>query len=407
MKQTGTLTEIVAAMSLAMDLEEDVKLYHAWRVALLGQAMAEVMAPAVTGQVFLAGLMHDVGAIGLPDHVIHYPTLDEQKEIPQVVAHCFLGGKIVGGLPGFTRAKEFIEDHHEWWDGSGYPKGKRGPDISLGGQILRLADAVDLWLRGNKDMSRTELVAKAAKRINREYNIEVFQAFKQVVSQGIFFHRVTRENSLAFYMRQVESKLASELDRVDFSLEQVLTVFAQVIDTKHQYTKGHSERVAQYSKLLAQAVGLDQKQQQKAMWAGLLHDVGKLAVPRKVLDKPGKLERNEIDLIRLHPVLTMEILQMVAVFEDLVSIAGYHHERYDGSGYPDGLAGEEIPQLARVLAVADAFDAMTSGRSYQQTKSLSEAVAIIEKNSGSQFDPEVASVAGILNNPTLAKEIIK
>ncbi|MDW7676011.1 MAG: HD domain-containing phosphohydrolase, partial [Bacillota bacterium] len=357
--------------------------------------------PEIRGQIFYAGMLHDVGAMGLPDHVVHYPTKDEQKGIPQIVAHCYLGGRIAGQLPGLQEAKLYIEDHHEWWDGSGYPKGKKQQEICLGGQILRLADSFDLWLRGNKNLNRAEIIERAATNVDSEYSMEIFLAFKKVVNSGAFYHRITRENSLSFYMTQLERRFAGELNNIDFSLEEVLTVFAQVIDAKHQYTKGHSERVAEYSRLLAKAIGFSEEEQQQVKWAGLVHDVGKLAVPRKVLDKAGKLEGEEIKLIRLHPILTLEILQLITGLEELAAGAGYHHERFDGRGYPDGLQEEEIPLIARVVCVADAFDAMTSGRPYQKTKTVAEAIDIIKANSGSQFDPMVIEVIDVLHNTTL------
>lgn len=402
MKTEGILTEVITALALAMDLEEDVKLYHAWRVAILGQEMADILDPTIKGQVFFAGLLHDLGGIGLPDHVVHYPTLEEQKTNPQIVGHSYHGAHMIANLPGLTLAPKFIQDHHERWDGQGYPKGKKGQEISLGGQILRLADSFDLWIRANPALNRKDVVAIAAKYVGGEYSQQVFDAFQQAVSKGVFYHRLIRENSLAFYLKQLEQLYAKDFKTITYSMEQVLTVFAQVIDAKHQYTKGHSERVSQYAHGLAIQMGLSLEQQKMAKWAGLLHDAGKLAVPRRVLDKPGKLEGDEIKIIRLHPILTMEILGMITAFEELAPAAGYHHERYDGRGYPDGLKGEEIPLLARIMAVADAFDAMTSGRSYQKTKTPAEALMVIKKNSGSQFDPQVVTAAEeILHNTTL------
>lgn len=392
------LMEIITSLSLAMDLEEDIKLYHAWRVALLAQAMGETMEPVIRNQLFFAGLLHDIGGIGLPDHVVHYPTLEEQKTIPQIVAHCYKGASIANALPGLSLAAEYIKDHHEMWDGSGYPKQKRGEEISLGGQILRLADTFDLVLRGYGELGRPQLMDKMARKIGQEYSQEVYDAFKQVIGKGVFYHRLTRENSLAFFLNQLEDRLSFDLAETDCDIEEVLKIFAQVIDTKHHYTKGHSERVALYSEALAKSMGLSQEVCCLARWAGLLHDAGKLAIPRRILDKPTSLNLEEMRIIRLHPVLTMEILGYISAFEEVALAAGYHHERYDGRGYPDNLAGEEIPLLARIMAVADAFDAMTSDRPYQKTKTFSEALAIIKANSGSQFDPKVVEVAEALHN---------
>jgi HD-GYP domain-containing protein (c-di-GMP phosphodiesterase class II) len=138
---------------------------------------------------------------------------------------------------------------------------------------------------------------------------------------------------------------------------------------------------------------LPEGQAERLKVAGYLHDAGKVAVPRSILDKPGRLTIDEFKLMKRHPVYTMEIMSMVNSLKDLVVIAGGHHERYDGAGYPDGLTGESIPFGARIMAVADAYDAMTSLRPYQRQRSTTEARDILIKNSGSQFDPRVAKVA--------------
>lgn len=385
--------ELISSVSLALDLEEEVKLYHAWRVAAVAQAMAEKLDPNIRTAVFYAGLLHDVGAIGLEDHVVHFPTKEEQLQVPQIVGHCHRGAVIAASLPGLKDAEQMILDHHEWYDGTGYPGKKRGEEICTGGQILRLADSFDLWLRNNPKATRVEIIEKAKKGIGSEYSQAICEGFTQVIARGSFFHRVTRENSLAFFMRQLENNLDLQLNTGDFSIEQVLTIFAQIIDAKHQYTKGHSERVAQYSYELAKAMGLAEKQCIDAKRAGLLHDAGKLAVSRRILDKPAGLTAEEFSVIKLHPILTMEILELVSELAYLAPFSGYHHERMDGMGYPDGLKGEEIPLLARIMAVADAFDAMTSGRSYQKTKTFAQALEILKKNAGDQFDPQVVESA--------------
>ena len=176
---------------------------------------------------------------------------------------------------------------------------------------------------------------------------------------------------------QVEAKTK---EIADMSLQVVLAM-ADVIDIKDPYTNGHSIRVAKYSKQIAARYGYSEKAQSDIYMIGLLHDVGKIAVPDTVINKVGKLTDEEFSIIKQHSVVGAGILENIKAMPKLSVGARSHHERYDGNGYPDGLKGEEIPEEARIIAVADAYDAMSSYRSYRSE---------IENGKGTQFDPVFA-----------------
>jgi hypothetical protein len=161
----------------------------------------------------------------------------------------------------------------------------------------------------------------------------------------------------------------------------------QAVETKDYYTRGHSERVSRATVLIAREWGLREDKVNVIRYAGLLHDVGKLGVPTKVLQKQGKLNDSEYDAIKLHPIRGYEMLREIAFLDDAMTGVVHHHERMDGRGYPMGLVGTEIPEFARIIMVADAFDSMTSTRSYRAAKSVAEAVAELRKWEGAQFDP--------------------
>ncbi len=173
---------------------------------------------------------------------------------------------------------------------------------------------------------------------------------------------------------------------------QVVSSLASAIDAKDTYTNGHSIRVAEYSREIARRAGYDEKGLEDIYMMGLLHDVGKIGVPDAVINKPAKLTDEEFDIIKNHPVLGARILGNIKEMPSLQMGARWHHERYDGKGYPDGLAGEDIPEEARIIAVADSYDAMTSHRSYR--KSLPQTIVReeIEKCMGTQFDPRFAKI---------------
>jgi len=166
-----------------------------------------------------------------------------------------------------------------------------------------------------------------------------------------------------------------------------IAALCQAVETKDYYTRGHSERVSRGSAMIAHEVGMRSSRVEAIRYAGMLHDVGKLGVPTTVLQKNGALTEEEFAAIQLHPMRGLAIVREIGFLDEALAGIMHHHERIDGRGYPMGLAGDEIPEFARVIAVADAFDAMTSNRSYRGARSIEEAVADLRKWSGTQFDP--------------------
>ena len=171
-----------------------------------------------------------------------------------------------------------------------------------------------------------------------------------------------------------------------------MMALAKAVDAKDHYTSGHSFRVAKYAKEIARRMGKTSKEQEDIYTMGLLHDIGKIGIPKAIINKKGKLTDEEFQKIREHPVLGQEILKYVEELPGLATGARWHHERYDGRGYPDGLSGEGIPEEARIICVADAYDAMTSNRAYSDIRPQSEVRAEIVRCRGTQFDPALADI---------------
>uniref|UniRef100_UPI0040567944 HD-GYP domain-containing protein n=1 Tax=Agathobacter sp. TaxID=2021311 RepID=UPI0040567944 len=192
---------------------------------------------------------------------------------------------------------------------------------------------------------------------------------------------------------RIQTKEAQEQKRqVEQLSEEIMKTLANTIDAKDKYTNGHSMRVATYSREIARRCGKSQKEQQDIYYIGLLHDIGKIGIPDHIINKPGRLTDEEYQVIRQHPVIGSDILKTISRIPTIVTGARWHHERYDGKGYPDGLAGEDIPENARLIGVADAYDAMTSNRSYRNVLSQEIVRGEIEKGKGTQFDPHFAEV---------------
>jgi len=172
----------------------------------------------------------------------------------------------------------------------------------------------------------------------------------------------------------------------------VVKSLVYAIEAKDVYTRGHSERVNRYSMLMADRLDLDERQKEVLNWASILHDIGKIGIPESVLNKPGRLNDEEYGIIKGHPEKGVNILQPLEQLSSSLPGIMHHHERYDGKGYPHGLKGKKIPFLARIIAVADTFDAINSSRAYRPAKPPEEALAIIEQLAGSQLDADLVEV---------------
>ena len=181
-------------------------------------------------------------------------------------------------------------------------------------------------------------------------------------------------------------------ERDNVIINESIETFTGFIDAKDPYTNGHSKRVATYTKLIAEEFGYSGEELDRIYYIALLHDSGKIGVPDNILGKPGRLTDEEFEIIKSHTVRGGEILSSFKSLENAGEGALYHHERYDGKGYPEGKAGEDIPFIARMICVADSFDAMNTNRVYRKRLDRDRIISELETNKGTQFDPKVADV---------------
>ena len=200
------------------------------------------------------------------------------------------------------------------------------------------------------------------------------------------------QNDLKSEVKRMSGEIIKEHDRNEKLSLQVVKTLAGAIDAKDKYTKGHSTRVAEYAREIAKRAGKSDKYQEELYMMGLLHDVGKIGVPDTVMNKPSKLTDEEYAVIKTHPTIGHEILKNIKEMPKLAVGAKWHHERFDGTGYPDGLVGENIPEEARILSVADAYDAMSSRRSYHDIYAQEYIKNELLQNMGTQFDPKYAMI---------------
>ncbi|MGN0438382.1 MAG: response regulator [Lachnospiraceae bacterium] len=239
---------------------------------------------------------------------------------------------------------------------------------------------------------------------DRETEIKGFQYgaldfIKKPFVADVMIQRIDRILELDHLQKRLQQEVEKQTRKAEnrrrkverLSLQMVHTL-ARTIDAKDQYTNGHSTRVAEYSREIAKRFGKTEKEQEDIYYMGLLHDIGKIGVPDEIINKTSKLTDEEYNIIKKHPVIGADILKNISEMPDIATGAHWHHERYDGKGYPDQLKGEDIPEVARIIGVADAYDAMTSNRSYRDILPQEIVRSEIEKGKGVQFDPVFAQI---------------
>ena len=254
-------------------------------------------------------------------------------------------------------------------------------------------DLYILLLTGHKDLAPP---LETIKRLEIQGYCEKSDKFDQLlllIESGI--KSIEQMNTIKTINKQLHDK-NEELDRAYLD---TIGILRQTVEAKDPYTRGHSDRVSEYSVLIGKKLGLDEKTLHILKIGGLFHDIGKIGIPDSILLKESKLSDEEYSQIKNHPMIGVHMLGDAAIFTDILPIVKHHHERYDGRGYPSQLVGDDIPYVARIAAVADTFDAMTSKRSYRDSLPIDVVRAEIERCSGTQFDPNIAKVfLDIMNN---------
>ena len=216
----------------------------------------------------------------------------------------------------------------------------------------------------------------------------IFEQLWFKILMGLLIVAVVAFAVMLYVHKKTKALIKKEKENKLF-IREMIEAFAKTIDMKDKYTNGHSKRVAEYTVMLAKELGYDEETVDKYYNIALLHDIGKIAVPSSVLNKPGKLTDQEFNIIKSHSAKGYQVLKDISIMPELAIGAGSHHERPDGKGYPKGLKGDEIPRVAQIIAVADTFDAMYSDRPYRKRMNFEKAISIIKEVSGTQLEPDV------------------
>jgi HD-GYP domain-containing protein (c-di-GMP phosphodiesterase class II) len=417
------LSEVLAALSHALDITEGQPRGHAARTCLIGMAIAGRLGldDDARSSLFYALLLKDAGCssnaakvaalYGADDAGVKRDRRLTDHRSPAGSARHFLrstgggAGKLrhLGAITAFgisgsralthlrcergadvarqvgldEEAAQAIRHLDEHWDGGGHPEGLAGEEISLAGRILCLAQTAEVfWQDGG---------AEAACAVARERGGTWFDP--RLVDE---LSALERDRSFWATLELADTAAVEPADRLlladDERLDQIAWAFSTVIDAKSPYTGRHSAGVASIADGVAAGLGLDALARRELRRAALLHDIGKLGVSNRILDKPGKLTDAEWAVMRRHPVWSREVLERVAPLSRVATLAEQHHERLDGRGYPYGLSADRLDLSARVLAVADVAEALSAERPYRAALPADEVLAIMRRDAGTALD---------------------
>ena len=424
------LAELMSALSYALDLTEGQPVGHSVRACWIGVhiGMELRLDPAQISDLYYTILLKDIGCSSTAARVcqlyltddIHFKSRAKflDHTAPQflrflianagmkqnlvdrfrliidtalqtgVISHeltdtrCHRGADIARQMRFSEVVAQGITDLDEHWDGGGLPRKKAGADISLMSRIALLSQVTDVFFMSEGPAAA---LAEVARRSGGWFDPQVVEALQRIGANAGFWQQLAAPNLQQLVVEFETMKHTQPVDE-DY-LDAIAAAFAQVIDTKTPFTRGHSDRVALFADMIAAELDLPEAHRRYLRRAALLHDIGKLGVSNLTLDKPGKLDDSEWAEIKRHPGLGQVILSRVGAFSELAEVAGGHHERLDGAGYPLGLKGEAISFDARIVAVADVFDALTADRPYRKAMTVERALQILDEMDGSALEP--------------------
>ncbi len=331
-------------------------------------------------------LSHTGLKVGLAERfraVVHVFLKSGQIARELVDTRCHRGADIARKMRFSEAVAQGIQNLDEHWNGGGQPIGLRGSSIPIYSRIALIAQVIDVFQIANgADAARHEI----RNRAGTWFDPDLVAAFERVAARQEFWDMLHSDGLQQAIFALEPAQSISTVD--DDYLDDITAAFAQVVDSKSPYTSGHSERVTLFTDLIAEQLGFTAERRRRLKRAALLHDIGKLGVSNSILDKPGKLDPDEWEAMKLHTVHTESILSRITAFCDLATIAGAHHERLDGNGYPQGLKDDRIALETRIITVADIFDALTADRPYRAAMPITKAIALMSGMVGTAIDAD-------------------
>lgn len=331
--------------------------------------------------------------------------VDDEEAIREILSETLeaLGFEYIAASDG-DEAIDLLNQHHDIIDAVicdlKMPRVSGDQVIAHGAQHFPLIPIIILTGFAQLDMALDHMRLGAFDYMTKPFRVKELLL---LLNRALEFRHL-QEDKIA-YQNTLEERIEEATQALHNSVVQTVSSFILAIEEKDRYTQGHSKRVAKYSTMMAEVLDLPKNDHLDLLYAAQLHDIGKIGISEQLLNKPGRLNEVEFATIKTHPSKGVKILEPLDFLGHLLPIIEAHHEWFDGSGYPNGLAGEDIPFMARIIAVCDTFDAMTSERSYRKPLPLKAAIQEILEGSGSQFDPRAVNAFMKIYEETLATKI--
>lgn len=408
------LSEVLAAMSSALDLTEGQEPGHTVRTCIIGMRIAEELDLSEFDKVALYGalLLKDAGCSGNSERVAEVLTGDslakprlsipEPKSVREKLSSLLRrSSSSTADIPDLSRGErgqgialrlgfstataEAVRGIDEHWDGSGGPDGLVGHEIPLFSRIILLAQSVDAFCSQRGLLPAMRI---ARERSGQWFDPSLARIIRSWREETAWWEALHSDEATAIAISLEPQQHTRYVD--DNGLDEVARAFAEIIDSKSPFTYQHSTNVAKYARAVAYELGFEKHEVRVLNRAALLHDVGKLGVSSRILDKAGPLTPEERAEMQKHPLFTWEILQRVGAFSTFARTAALHHEKLDGSGYPWGVSGDELDISARILCVSDMYEALTANRPYRAGLGRETALKIIREGSGKHICPVAA-----------------
>jgi HD-GYP domain-containing protein (c-di-GMP phosphodiesterase class II) len=303
--------------------------------------------------------------------------------VDRVAGHVDHGSRAAQFLGLSEEVARAIATHHETWDGEGYPEGLLGPEAPVIGRIVGLADHAEALISQNSPLlARRNFSFWMANAAGVECDPDIVNVLAELGGGDLFW--------LGLFSDDLVSEITARCSRMreprGANLTPLAEGFARLVDSRFAFTEGVSARVARYAEALGKAAGLTDLGTKQLRIAALLHDVGQLSMSERILSKPGILSVEEMGSLHLHPIYSSDVVRGIPGLEEVAEWVTSHHERMDGRGYPEGREGKDIPLESRILAVADAYVAITSDRPHRPRVHGKEAQARLQSASGTQLD---------------------
>ncbi|KOF57052.1 MULTISPECIES: HD-GYP domain-containing protein [Clostridium] len=325
---------------------------------------------------YIASLLHDIGAAN---------SLNKSHTSSAFIKeHCIIGESIIKNLPIYSDISKIILYHHENFNGSG-PLHLKDKSIPIESRIIHMADLLELLYRDNIPAykQRSKIISWVSENTNTIFDSNVVKAFLSITQNDIFWFDLENIGFMDFILDNISPQIDTNIDLDQF--EKIAYILSNIIDNKSKFTAEHSRGISKLSYTVSKYVGYPEEKCVKMRIAGLLHDIGKLAIPTSILDKNASLTDDEFSIIKSHVYYTKIILERIDGIDDIIYWASSHHEKLNGKGYPMGLTAKKISEECRILGVCDIYQALIENRPYRKGLSETQAFKILNEMANDGF----------------------